>query len=152
MIEKAHRWSVKLDWLNILGLLDLRSIRQISDEKKSRVIKRVTKIHGTEKLLELEPAELDVLVANELKLIMKKELTINAKRNERLEREMRSKLIPLKKGGIIKIDPRDFKDLDVNADPEDILKYFYKKFSGEDDDDKDDDDNKAKEDKTGYYI
>jgi len=33
-----------------------------------------------------------------------------------------------------------------------MLKYFYKKFLGDDDEDKDDDRDKHKEDNTGYYI
>ena len=63
---------------------------------------------------------------------------------------MRDKIIPLKRGGIIKIDPRDLKDF--KGDPEDVLKYFYKKFLGKDDDDKDDEKDNYKEDNTGYYI
>jgi hypothetical protein len=45
------------------------------------------------------------------------------------------------------------KDLDTDGNPEDILKYLYKKIFGKDakGDDRDDDD-KIDEDKTGYYI
>ncbi|MFX0088123.1 MAG: hypothetical protein ACFFAU_20890, partial [Candidatus Hodarchaeota archaeon] len=90
------------------------------------------------------------LVVNELKELMKKELSINAKKQADRERELRSKVIPFKKGGIIKLDPRDLKDF--NGDENELLKYFYKKFLGGDDDDKDDDKDKYKEDNTGYYI
>jgi len=59
----------------------------------------------------------------------------------------------MKRGGIIRIDPREFKDLkDLDGDPEKMLKYFYKKFLGKEDDDKDDDKDKYREDDTGYYI
>ena len=152
MSEKEHIWAVKLDWLNILCLLNLNSIRQINEFKKEKAIKKLTKIYSTETLLDLEPAELDELVANELRDLMKKELSMNARKQEKLEREMRSKIIPFKRGVIIKIDPRDFKDLDVNAEPEDILKYFYKKFIKGEDDDNDDDQDKYSEDDKGYYI
>ena len=60
-------------------------------------------------------------------------------------------MIPFKQGGIIKIDPRDLKDF--KGDPEDMLKYLYKKFLGDNkDDDKDDDNDKYNEDKNHYYI
>jgi len=154
MSEKEFSWTIKLDWLNILNLLDLNSINQISEIKREKAIRRITKNFGTEILLDLECYELDRLVAAELKELMKKELSLMSKREERIEKEMRSKIIPFKQGGIIKIDPRDFKDLDPNADPEDIIKAFYKKIMGEHDDDEenDDDNNKYTEDSTGYYI
>ena len=148
--DNDFSWTIKLDWLNILNLLKLERINQISEFKKERAIKRVTKIFGTEALLDFEPERLDILVANELKEVMKKELALNAKEKERLEKEIRSRVIPFKKGGIIRIDPRDLKDF--NGDPEKMLKYFYKKFLGDDDEDKDDDRDKQKEDNTGYYI
>jgi len=148
--DNDFSWTIKLDWLNILNLLKLERINQISEFKKERAIKRVTKIYGTKTLLDFEPERLDTLVANELKELMKKELALNTKEKERLEKEIRSRVIPFKKGGIIRIDPRDLKDF--NGDPEKMLKYFYKKFLGDDDEDKDDDRDKQKEDNTGYYI
>ena len=107
-------------------------------------------------MLQLAPDELDKLVAHELRDLMRKELALQARQQEKAEKEMRSKMIPFKHGGIIKMDPRDFEDLDPDADPEDILKYFYKKFMGKngkgDKDDTDDDKDKYREDSTGYYI
>ena len=148
--DNDFSWTIKLDWLNILNLLKLERINQISEFKKERAIKRVTKIYGTKTLLDFEPERLDTLVANELKELMKKELALNAKEQERLKKEIRSRVIPFKKGGIIRIDPRDLKDF--NGDPEKMLKYFYKKFLGDDDEDNDDERDKHKEDNTGYYI
>ena len=151
--DKQFCWTTKLDWLNILSKLNLVSINQIPELKKDRAIKRITKFYGTEDLMEFEPSYLDKLVVNELNELMKKELLLNAKKQERMEKELRNKIIPMKKGGIIRIDPRDFKDFkDFEGDPEKMLKYFYKKFLGGDDDDKDDDKDKYKEDNTGYYI
>ena len=148
--DNDFSWTIKLDWLNILNLLKLERINQISEFKKERAIKRITKIYGTKALLDFDPERLDVLVANELKELMKKELAQRARDQEKLEKDIQSRVIPFKKGGIIRIDPRDLKDF--NGDPEKMLKYFYKKFLGDDDEDKDDDRDKHKEDNTGYYI
>ena len=148
--NKDYSWSTKLDWLNILSFLNLESISQVPEYKKDKAIKRITKFYGPEALMEFEPSYLDKLVTNELKELMKKELLLNARRQEKIEKDLRDKIIPLKRGGIIKIDPRDLKDF--KGDPEDVLKYFYKKFLGEDDDDKDDEKDNYKEDNTGYYI
>ncbi len=146
-------WTAKLDWLNILSMLKLESISQIPETKKDRAIKRVSKFYGAEALLEFEPDYLDKLIVNEFKDLMKKELLLNARKQERIEKEFRNKIIPMKRGGIIRIDPRDLKDLkDFENDPEKLMKYFYKKLLGKDDDDKDDDNDKYKEDKNGYYI
>ena len=156
MPEKEFIWTVKLDWLNILSLLNLRSIHQIAEVKREKAIAKLTKSFGTETLLDIEPAQLDQLVANELRDLMKKELSLYEKRRERLEKGMRSKVVPFKQGGIIKIDPRDFKDIDPNADPEKIMDILTKKLMGGEDDEEDNDDkddkDKYHEDKTGYYI
>ncbi|MFX0029098.1 MAG: hypothetical protein ACFE8B_07805 [Candidatus Hermodarchaeota archaeon] len=148
--ERDFLWTIKLDWLNIVDMLDLNNINQITEFKKTKAIKKITAKYGPEKLMEFEPDYLESLVVNELKELMKKELSINAKKQADRERELRSKVIPFKKGGIIKLDPRDLKDF--NGDENELLKYFYKKFLGGDDDDKDDDKDKYKEDNTGYYI
>ena len=148
--DKELCWTIKLDWLNILNLLDLTNITQIPEFKKEKAIRKVTRIYGTENLMEFEPEYLDELVVNELEELMKKELDLHKRNQEKIEREIRNKIIPLKSGGIIKIDPRDLKDF--KGDPEEMLKYFYKKFLGKDDDDKDDDKDKYNEDNTGYYI
>lgn len=140
--DKESRWTIKLDWLNILSMLNLDDINQITESKKSRAIKKLTSIYGFEKLMTFEPDYLEKLMVKELKEIMKKELALNERRKEKLEREMRNRVIPFKKGGIIKIDPQD---------SEEMLKYL-KKFLGDNDDDNDDDKDKYKEDNTGYYI
>ncbi|MBY8985398.1 MAG: hypothetical protein KGD65_10040 [Candidatus Lokiarchaeota archaeon] len=149
--EKELRWTIKLDWLNIVVMLKLNDINQITELKKEKAVRRLTRIYGPEKLMELEPENLENLVVNELKDLMKKELSLNEKKQKEMERDLRNKVIPLKQGGIIKIDPRDLKDF--KGDPEDMLKYLYKKFLGDDkDDDKDDDNDKYKEDRNHYYI
>lgn len=149
--EKDLRWTIKLDWLNIVVMLKLNDINQITELKKEKAARRLTRIYGSEKLMELEPEDLEDLVVNELKDLMKKELALNEKKQKEMERDIRNKVIPLKQGGIIKIDPRDLKDF--KGDPEDMLKYLYKKFLGDDkDDDKDDDNDKYKEDRNHYYI
>ena len=155
MSEKDSFWSVKLDWLNILRILKLDSINQIPEFKRVKAIKKVTKTYDIDTLIELDPIELDKLVVHELRELMRKELSINARKKQRLEKEMQSKFVPFKNGGIFKINPRDFKDLDIdpeNADPEEILKKIAKKLMKDDDDDSDDDKKKYKEDTTGYYI
>ena len=154
MSEKEYSWTIKLDWLNVLNKLSLESIHQIPEEKKDKAIKKITKTFGAQTLLDLEPSELDILVVDELKELMKKELLVRHKQKEKIQQEMRSKFMPFKQGGIIKIDPRDFKDLDVDSDnPEDFLKALYKKLMGENEGDEEDDDNDSyHEDSTGYYI
>ncbi|UCD01421.1 MAG: hypothetical protein JSV23_11185 [Promethearchaeota archaeon] len=148
--NKQFCWTTKLDWLNILSMLNLESISQIPEDKKDKAVRRITKFYGTEALLDFEPSYLDKLVVNELKELMKKKLRSKAEEQIRSEKQLRDNIIPLKRGGIIRIDPQDLKDF--NGDPEEMLKYFYKKFLGKDDDDKDDDTDKYKEDNTGYYI
>ena len=147
--KKDFRWTVKLDWFNIVLMLKLDSINQIPELKKGKAIRKLTKTCGQEKLMTFEPEHLDNLIVNELKDLMKKELLLNEKKQKEMERNLRNKVIPFKKGGIIKIDPRDLKDF--KGDPEDMLKYLYKKFLGDNkDDDKDDD--KDNEDRNHYYI
>ena len=146
--EEKLSWTVKLDWLNILSMLRLVSINKIPEFKREKAVRRVSKTYDIQTLMECEPETLDKFVVNELRDLMKKELLQNVKNQERIEKQMRNRFIPMKKGGIIRLDPRDLKDF--KGDPEEMLKYFYKKFLGEggDDDDKDDD----REDNTGYYI
>ncbi|MHA1986591.1 MAG: hypothetical protein ACW98D_08135 [Promethearchaeota archaeon] len=149
--EKDFRWTVKLDWFNIVIMLKLDNINQIPEVKKGKAIRRLTRVHGPDKLMAFEPDHLENLVINELKELMKKELLMQEKKQKELERDIRNKVIPLKRGGIIKLDPRDLKDF--KGDPEDMLKYLYKKFLGDDkDEDKDDDKDKYQEDRNHYYI
>lgn len=148
--DKDLLWTIKLDWLNIVSMLTLNNINQIAEFKKIKALRKITAKFGLEKLMEYDPEYLESLVVNELKELMKKELSINAKKEAERERDIRSKVIPFKKGGIIKLDPRDLKDF--NGDEKELMKFFYKKFLGRDDDDKDEDKDKYKEDNTGYYI
>lgn len=151
--KNDFRWTVKLDWSVIVSLLKLNNINQITELKKGKAIRRLTRIHGSEELMAFEPEHLENLVITELKDLMKKELSLNAKKQKEMERELRNKIIPFKRGGIIKLDPRDLKDF--KGDPEDMLKYLYKKFlgdSGKEDDKDDDKKDKYKEDRDHYYI
>lgn len=152
MVENDERfsWTVKLDWLNIISMLNLESISQISKIKEEKAIRRITKNNKAQTLAEYEPKYLDKLIVNELKELMKKELFLNARKQERIEKEIRNKIIPMRKGGIIRLDPRDFKNF--KGDPKEMMKYFYKKLLGEDDDDPDDDKDNLNEDNKGYYI
>ena len=154
MSKKDSFWSMQLDWLNILRILKLDSINQIPEFKREKAILRVTKAYDIDTLIEMDHTELDKLVVHELRDLMRKELNnIKARKKERLEQQ--SKFVPFKNGGVFKINPRDFKDLDIdpeNADPEEILKQIAKKLMKDDDDDSDDDKKKYKEDNTGYYI
>ena len=45
MSEKELAWTVKLDWLNILHLLGLHSIIQISELKRERALRKITKTY-----------------------------------------------------------------------------------------------------------
>ncbi|TXT65541.1 MAG: hypothetical protein BAJALOKI1v1_420019 [Promethearchaeota archaeon] len=146
-------WKVKIDWLKILNSLGLTSIDQIPEYKRERAIKNISKMFEPEDLIEFDPEELEELMVGELGELMKKELREKQRREDEMREQFNNKIIPLKRGGIIKIDPRDLKDLDLDGNPEDILKYFYKKFFGgsRNSDEKDDDD-RVEEDKTGYYI
>ena len=148
--DTDYSWVFKLDWLNILKILKLDSIDDISESISQKVIKKVTRIYDSYVLNNFEPEELDEIVAEELKneKDLKKKLTEHARKRENLEKEIRSKIIPFKDGGIIKINPQDLKDFD--GDPEKMLKYF-KKFLGNNEDE-DDDKDKYNEDNTGYYI
>lgn len=152
MSEKQN-WSYQLDWLNIISILGLDSITQIPEYKKDKAIKRLSKTYGDEVLLTLKPNELDELVANELSDIMRKELTLHARNQEKMEREFKNRLGSLKKGGVIPINLNDLKDIDPDVDLEELIKYFSKKFMRDDDDtDNDDDFDPYDEDKSGYYI
>ncbi len=158
-MSESDIWSFQLDWLNIIKLLGFHSIEQIPESKKLKALKKITKLHGTELLLTLKPSELDELVVDELKTLLKRELMDDAKQKEKIVREIRHKVLPLKRGKIIGINMNDLRDLDPNADMEEIMKYFSKKFlSDEGDDENDDGDDVDDErediddDKTGFYI
>jgi hypothetical protein len=148
-----NNWSFQLDWLNILNILGITKIEQISKSKKAKALKRVSKVYGAELLNTMKPEELDQIVANELRSLMKRELNEISKRNEKIEKEIQNKMLPLKKGRVIGINMSDLRDLDPKADIEDIIKYFSKKLSdNDDDDDADDEDGGPDEDKNGIYI
>ncbi|MFX1329505.1 MAG: hypothetical protein ACFE91_15360 [Promethearchaeota archaeon] len=147
--KKEFNWTFKLDWLNILSMLNLESISQIPESKKEKALKRISKFYSIEALLEYEPSYLDRLVVNELKELMKRELQDIEKKQERIEKNLRNKIIPMKSGGIIRFDPNDLPK-EFRDNPEELIKHL-KKFLGQDDDE-DDDSDSYKEDNTGYYI
>ena len=152
-MSESDIWSFQLDWLNIISLLGFHSIDQIPESKKLKALKKITKLYGTEMLLTLKPRELDELVTDELRGLLKRELMDDARQKQKIEREIRQKMLPLKNGKVIGINMRDLRDLDPNADMEEIMKYFSKKFlKNEEDDEKDDDHEDIDEDKTGIYI
>ncbi|MHA2391174.1 MAG: hypothetical protein ACXAEX_04325 [Promethearchaeota archaeon] len=140
--DKNFLWTVKLDWLYIISKLNLNNINQIPEFKKAKAIRRLTRIYGSEKLMDFEPEYLENLVVNELKEILKKELSLNARKQREMEQKVREKVMPFKNGRIINIDPREL--------PEEVRKYF-KRFMG-DDDEEDKDEDKYKEDRKSYYI
>lgn len=150
-MTQNYNWSFQLDWLNILKILGLVKIEQIPESKKSKALKRINKVYGAEVLNTLKPEELDQIVANELRVLMKKELNVISKQNEKIEREIRNKMQGPKKGGVIGIN---MSDLDPNADIEDIIKFLSKRFNknDEDDDFDVDDEDEPDEDKSGIYI
>ena len=152
-MSESDIWSFQLDWLNIIKLLGFNSINQIPESKKLKALKKITKLYGTELLLSLNPSELDELVSDELKTLLKRELMDDAKQKEKIEREIQHKILPLKRGKVVGINMSDLRDLDPNADMEEIMKYFSKKFlNDEEDDESDDDPGDIDEDKTGIYI
>ena len=151
-MSEEEAWTHQLDWLNIINILGLKSIRQIPESKKEKALKKLTKLYGVDMLLNLTPEELDELVADQLRELMKKEIALNAKRQEKIEKEIKARAIPFKKGGIIPINLSDLKDFDPDIDPEEILKFLSKKFLNDDDDENDDDQDKYDDDKSFYYI
>ena len=152
-MSESDIWSFQLDWLNIIKLLGFHSINQIPETKKQKALKKITKLYDTEVLLTLKPNELDELVADELKILLKRELIEDARQKEKIEKEIRHKVLPLKNGKIVGINMSDLRDLDPNADMNEIMKYFSKKFLKNDEDDENDDDpGDIDEDKTGIYI
>jgi len=147
-MSEKEAWAFQLDWLNIIHLMGLDSINQIPEHKREKVVKKLTKLYDIELLLSFTPNELDELVANELNILMKKELILHERQKKRIEKQLKSQMGPLRKG-IIPIDMNDLKDLD----PKDIMKFFSKKLMGkEDEDDNDDDNDTNADDSTGYYI
>ena len=143
MSEKEFIWTVKIDWLNILRKIGLSSINEIQEYKRLKAIKNITKIYGAEKLLSFKPEKLELIVADEVQELMKKELSLKKRKEDKFQEQVNSNLIPLKDGGIIRINLNDLKDFNLDGNPDDIVKYFYKKFLDKD---------KVQEDNTGYYI
>jgi hypothetical protein len=144
--NKKSKWTLKIDWLNIVEQLGLDTIHQIPEYKKGKAISKLEKEFGSDSLADMEPNLLESLLHDELRKLMQKEL----QEIKKSKRELRKKgnIIPLKHGGIIKIDTADFKNMkDAEEGIQDMLKgLFDKYFQAEDDDDDED------EDSTGYYI
>ena len=151
MTEK-EAWALQLDWLNIVSILRLDTIDQIPEIKRDRIIKKVSKLYGEESLLSFKPSELDELVANELRDLMRKELIMHARQKEKLEKQMKARMSPFKNQGVMRIDMNEIKD--IMNDPDELRKFFSNMLMGKknDDDDADDDNDKYSEDKNSYYI
>jgi hypothetical protein len=148
MTEK-EAWALQLDWLNIVTILELDTINQIPESKKERVIRKITKLYGSELLLSFDPSELDELVANELRNLMKKEISSHARLKEKQQKQMRAKMAPFRTPGVMRIDMNEIKDMN----PEELMKFFSNRLMGKKDDDEEDGDNdKYSEDKNSYYI
>jgi hypothetical protein len=148
-MPEKEAWALQLDWLNIISILRLDSIEQIPETKRDRVIKRISKLYGAESLLSFKPSELDELVANDLRELMKKELIMHARRKEKIAKQMKAKMSPFKNPGVIGIDMNEIKDMN----PDELMKFFSNKFMGKkNNDDQDDDNDKYSEDKHSYYI
>jgi len=147
-MSEKEAWAYQLDWLNIIHLMGLDSIFQIPEHKREKAVKKLTKLYDTELLLSFAPSELDELIANELNIIMKKELILHQRQKKKIEKQLRNQMGSFGKG-IIPIDMNDLKDLD----PKDIMKFFSKKLLGkEDEEDNEDDNDTNADDSTGYYI
>ena len=141
-------WALLLDWSNILSILGLDIIDQVPEFKKERVIKKISKLYEAESLLSFKPSELDELVANELRELMRKELTTHARQKERLEKQMKAKMSPFKNPGVMRIDMNDIKNM-----PDELKDFFTRQLTGKKpDSDQEDDDDKYSEDKNSYYI
>jgi len=54
-MPEKEAWAYQLDWLNIVSILRLDSIEQIPENKRERVIKRISKLYGAESLLSFKP-------------------------------------------------------------------------------------------------
>ncbi len=148
-MPEKEAWAYQLDWLNIVFILRLDSIEQIPETKRDRVVKRISKLYGAESLLSFKPSELDELVANDLRELMKKELIMHARRKEKIAKQMKAKMSPFKNPGVIGIDMNEIKDMN----PDELMKFFSNKLMGKKkDDDQDDDNDKYSEDKHSYYI
>jgi len=148
-MPEKEAWAYQLDWLNIVSILRLDSIEQIPETKRDRVVKRISKLYGAESLLSFKPSELDELVANDLRELMKKELIMHARRKEKIAKQMKAKMSPFKNPGVIGIDMNEIKDMN----PDELMKFFSNKLMGKKkDDDQDDDNDKYSEDKHSYYI
>ncbi|MHA1479298.1 MAG: hypothetical protein ACTSPU_13975 [Promethearchaeota archaeon] len=148
-MPEKEAWAYQLDWLNIVSILRLDSIEQIPETKRDRVVKRISKLYGAESLLSFKPSELDELVANDLRELMKKDLIMHARRKEKIAKQMKAKMSPFKNPGVIGIDMNEIKDMN----PDELMKFFSNKLMGKkNDDDQDDDNDKYSEDKHSYYI
>ena len=150
LMQNNKKWTYKIDWFKIIQMLTLNSIEQIPEYKKQKAFLKLEKDFGSENLADMEPEYIEELVGVELRKLMQKELIDMKKKQKELRKK--SRIIPLKHGGIIKIDASDFKDLkNMEGDIQDMLKGFLDKYFNQEDDDSDlgDDDDS---DSTGYYI
>ncbi|MCK4281920.1 MAG: hypothetical protein KAX10_07385 [Candidatus Lokiarchaeota archaeon] len=149
-MQNNKNWTFKIDWLKIVQMLSLNSIEQIPEYKKQKAFSKLEKEFGSENLAEMDPEYLEELIGVELRKLMQKELFDIKKKEKELRKK--SRIIPLKHGGIIKIDASDFKDLkNMEGDIQDMLKGFLDKYFNQEDDESDPGEDSG-EDSTGYYI
>ncbi len=147
-MQNNKKWTFKIDWFNIIQKLSLNSVEQIPEYKKEKAISKLEKDFGSEYLAEMEPEYLEELIGVEFRKLMQKELMEMKKKQKELKK--RSRIIPMKQGGIIKIDASDLKNMkNLEEDVQDMLKGFLDKYfnpEGEEEEAGED------EDSTGYYI
>ncbi len=147
MIDKKYAWTGKLDWLNILNLMNFDSISQVSDMERYKAIQTVTDLYGPEFLIEVEPEELDSLVVHELKIILKDKINLRSKQLKKAEIEQKKML---KMSNPKKVKTYFYGMGDPEMIPKEIYKYMKKMREDEDDDD--DDSTSDSEDNASYYL
>ena len=147
-MQNNKKWTFKIDWLNIIQKLSLNSVEQIPEYKKEKAITKLEKDFGSEYLAEMEPEYIEELIGVELQKLMQKELMEMKKKQRELRKK--SRIIPMKQGGIIKIDASDLKNMkNLDQDVQDMLKGFLDKYFNPKDDEEEVGED---EDSTGYYI
>ena len=154
-MPEKEAWAYQLNWLNIVSILRLDKYDDIPEAKRERAVKRISKLYGAESLLSFQPSELDELVANDLRELMKRELQMHARNKDKIAKQMKAEMSPLKNPGVIGIDVNEIKDMNFDE----LKKYFSNKYNlmrkkddKDQNDDTDTDTDKYSEDKNSYYI
>ena len=149
-MQNNKKWTFKIDWLNVVQMLSLDSVEQIPEYKKEKAFSKLEKDFDSEYLADMEPEYLEELIGVELRKLMQKELMDIKKKQRELRKKSRSRIIPMKRGGIIKIDASDLKNMkNLEEDVQDMLKGFLDNYFNPKDDEEEAGED---EDSTGYYI